>query len=137
MLIVSGLRVADIYQAKNMIESKADDNKLNVTLQKMWWNDIKIQFHMIQTVVTWLWYFCKAVYIQFMQIAKIFIFNVQLYVKRQYKLFNGRNAKCGAWLQKRTTRTQIKCICIWLMNKGKYPLYQNACTSISEGHVFF
>ena len=63
MLIVSGLRVAGIYQAKNMIESKADDNKLNVTLQKMWWNDIKIQFHMIQTVVTWLWYFCKAVYI--------------------------------------------------------------------------
>ena len=41
MLIVSGLRVAGIYQAKNMIESKADDNKLNVTLQKMWWNDDK------------------------------------------------------------------------------------------------
>jgi len=35
MLIVSGLRVVGIYQAKNMIESKADDNKLNVTLQKM------------------------------------------------------------------------------------------------------
>ena len=51
MLIVSGLRVADIYQAKNMIESKADDNKLNVTLQKMWWNDIKIQFHMIHTTL--------------------------------------------------------------------------------------